>query len=52
MEDLEQLDTEVLRRMAGRSGLSPEGERVSLLRRLRENFGLEELRENFALEDP
>ena len=38
MDDLEQLDTEVLRRMAGRNGLSPEGERVCLLRRLRENF--------------
>ena len=42
MEDLEQLETEVLRFMAGRNGLSPEGERESLIRRIRDKFALED----------
>ena len=42
MEDLEQLETEVLRFMAGRNGLSSEGERESLIRRIRDKFDLED----------
>ena len=40
--DLEQLETSVLRLMASRNGLSPEGERDSLLRRIKQKFALED----------
>ena len=42
LSDLEQLETNVLRLMARRNGLSPEGERVSLLQKIRQKFALED----------
>ena len=50
--DLEQLETNVLRLMARRNGLSPEGERDSLLRRIKQKFVLEDSGRSGSPEPP